>query len=300
MDEMAMTLEQLYSEREIWFTVIEWIGIFFIGIALVELCWDIITKTGRKTSETFANLMVAAGNEFTGLFINAVILGITYYFVQPFALFSFEMSPTHWAAAILLADFLYYWMHRAEHEIRVLWAYHVVHHSSTEFDLTTGYRLSWIEGLIEWVFLVPMLLLGFDAITTFAAISVVVVYQTWIHTQKIGTLGKLEGIISTPSAHRVHHGSNDKYLDKNYGGILMIWDRIFGTYQPEEETVAFGITTPIKSINPFVINFHEYAAIIRDCISAQNGAQRIKYIFAHPGWKPTKPKKSAVISEQEK
>ena len=177
-------------------------------------------------------------------------------------------------------------MHRFEHEVRLFWAYHVVHHSSTEFDLTTGYRLSPIESLFEWIFLLPMLVLGFDPVATLVSLAIVAEYQTWIHTQKIGKLGFLDKIVNTPANHRVHHGTNPKYIDKNYGGILMIWDHIFGTYQAEEEKVVFGITTPVNSINPFVVTFHEFIAIAKDSWKAKSWANKLRYIFAAPGWAP--------------
>lgn len=287
--EMIIALETAYAERQVWFEWMELIAVAFIGLAILELGWDLVSKTGRKVGETFANIGVAVGYEITGLVTNAVVIGITYFLIQPYALFQIEMTPLTWVAAFLLADFLYYWMHRFEHEVRILWAHHVAHHSSPEFDLTTAFRLSWMENLVEWIFLVPMLLIGFDAVTTFVAIAANATYQTWLHTQKIGKLGFLESIINTPSAHRVHHGSNSQYLDKNYGGILMIWDRMFGTYEPEEEKVVYGITEPIKSINPFVINFHEYGAILKDCFRAGNWRDRRQYLFGHPGWKPEAP-----------
>ena len=160
--------------------------------------------------------------------------------------------------ALIAADITYYWMHRLEHEVRTLWAYHSVHHSSAELNLTTGLRLTWIKGVIEWLFFVPMILIGFSAIQTPITLSIVVLYQTWIHTEKIGKLGWADQIFNTPSVHRVHHGSNKEYHDKNYGGILMLWNRILGTYKMETEKVIYGITTPVGSCNPVVINFHEF------------------------------------------
>ncbi len=279
-------INELLVRYDAWFEVTEWIGLAFIGLAAIELMWDAATRTGRKFSETLANGMVAVGYEVSGYLVSAAAVLITYYFVQPFALFEIEMTPWTWVLAILVADFCYYWMHRVEHEVRFFWAYHVTHHSSPEFDLTTAYRLSWVEGLFEWIFVIPMLLLGFDAVATVISLIVVATYQTWIHTQKIGKLGILDKVINTPSAHRVHHGSNPKYLDKNYGGILLVWDHLFGSYQAEEEQVKFGITNPVESINPFVINFHEYAAIARDMWRAKNWGNRWKYLFGRPGWVP--------------
>lgn len=281
--EMINTLLERYDGI---LTALEATGLFFAGLTILELVWDWIAKTGRQFSETLANAMILVFYSLTDTLIGGIFLVVAYIVLQPFALFQFEMSPLMWGAAILLTDFLYYWMHRLEHEIRFLWAYHVVHHSSPEFDLTTGYRLSPVEGLFEWVFLLPMLILGFDPIATLLSLAIVAEYQTWIHTQKIGKLGILDKIVNTPSVHRVHHGSNAQYLDKNYGGILMVWDHLFGTYQAEEEEVVFGITEPVNSINPFVIAFHEFIAIWKDCWRADTWADRWKYMFAHPGWKP--------------
>lgn len=290
------TLTALLNQYDSWFEILEVIGVGFIALAVIEAIWDLAAGTGRRFSETLANGMVAVGYELTGYLVGAAALIATHYFIAPFALFEFEMTPLLWVAAVLLADFLYYWMHRVEHEVRFFWAYHVTHHSSPEYDLTTAYRLSWVEGLFEWIFLVPMLLLGFDAVTTLIAIVIVATYQTWIHTQKIGKLGILDRIINTPSAHRVHHGSNEKYLDKNYGGILLLWDHLFGSYQAEEEKVRFGIVKPIESINPFVINFHEYAAIARDVWRAQTWREAWDAVFAHPGWEP--PQRTALPGAQ--
>lgn len=285
-------VNELLARYDNWFVAIEWIGLLFIGLAAIELLWDAFKRTGRRFSETLANGMVAIGYQISGYFVGAVAVLIAYYCIAPFALFEIEMTPWTWALAILVADFLYYWMHRVEHEVRFFWAYHVTHHSSPEFDLTTAYRLSWVEGLIEWIFLIPMLLLGFDAVATFIALIVTATYQTWIHTQKIGKLGVLDKIVNTPSSHRVHHGSNPLYLDKNYGGILLVWDHMFGTYQAEEEPVKFGITNPVESINPFVINFHEYFAIAKDIWHAKSWNDRRKFLFGHPGWTPN------VVSQQ--
>ena len=269
------------------FAVIETVSVFFLILTFTELAWDKLTNLGRQFSETLANGMVAVLYSITDLLFGGLFLVLAYFIIAPYSLFSFDMTAGMWVLAVLIADFTYYWMHRLEHEIRILWAYHVVHHSSPEFDLTTSYRLSPMEGLFEWVFLIPMLLIGFDPIASIIALVIVAQYQTWVHTQKIGKLGFLDKLVNTPSVHRVHHGTNPLYIDKNYGGILKIWDHLFGTYQTEEEEVQFGITEPVNSINPFVITFHEFIAIFRDCLKAKNWTDRARYIFAPPGWTPS-------------
>ena len=174
--------------------------------------------------------------------------------------------------AIAIADFIYHWEHRTEHQIRFFWVYHNVHHSSMDYNYTVASRLSWVETFFLWIFYIPMALIGFDPWLIIIAVQINAAYQTWIHTQKIDRLGILEKIVNTPSLHRVHHASNSNYIDKNFGGILMIWDRLFGTYQPEEETTVYGLTENINTNNPIKINAIEY--------------QRIgKYIAESKSWK---------------
>ncbi|WP_020399641.1 sterol desaturase family protein [Kordiimonas gwangyangensis] len=283
MDPLMAKLDMLATHYAPWITFLEWATLVFVPLAIFEFGWDMMRATGRRVGETVANILVAVGYELSSLMTFGLVLFLTQGLIAPFALFEISMTPMMWVVAILLADFTYYWMHRAEHEVRLFWAYHVTHHSSPEYNLTTAFRLSWLEGVFEWLFFVPMLLVGFDALATFIALAVVASYQTWIHTQAIGKLGWFEGVINTPSAHRVHHGSNPKYLDKNYGGILLVWDRLFGTYEVEEEPVTFGITEPVESINPFVLNFHEFIAIGRDLVQARSLSEMARCLFAPPG-----------------
>ncbi len=191
-----------------------------------------------------------------------------------------------WVLGILAADFTYYWMHRLEHEHRILWASHSVHHSSEDYNLTVSFRLSIVEGLFEWMFLIPMILIGFNPFQTMVSLIFVVQFQTWIHTEKIQKLGWLDEIFNTPSVHRVHHGSNPKYLDKNYGGLLMVWDKLFGTYQREEEKVIYGLTKNIKTNNPITINFIEYKNIWQDVKQCRTLKDKLKIIFGNLIWKP--------------
>jgi len=268
--------------------VLEVVGLVFLVAVLAESAWDIVTRR-RGKGETFANFAIALGNQLLDrtVFGNVFVIGL--FVAEAFVPWRLPVTGWSFLLALLAADFTYYWMHRWEHEIRILWAYHSVHHSSPEFNLSTSLRLGWVEGLIEWIFFVPMILLGFGAAQTIVALLVVVVYQTWIHTERVGKLGPLDRIFNTPSVHRVHHGSNPKYIDKNYGGILIVWDRLFGTYQAEEEPVKFGITTPVGSINPVVINFQEVGRIIRDVARSGRLSHALGYVFGRPGWQPAGP-----------
>lgn len=270
------------------FAVLEVIGLVFLLAIVSEAAWDIF-KGRRKKGETFANFAIAVGNHLLDRTAYGLVFILGLFVVEHFVTWRLPMTWQTWIAALVAADMTYYWMHRFEHEIRILWAYHSVHHSSPEYNLSTSMRLAWVEGMIEWIFFVPMILMGFDVVQTIIALSIVIMYQTWIHTERVGKLGWADKIFNTPSVHRVHHGSDAKHLDKNYGGILIIWDRLFGTYQAEEEPVTFGVTTPIGSVNPITINFHEFVQIFQDAFGAKTIGNAIGYIFGRPGWRPGAP-----------
>ncbi len=266
------------------FDVLGIISIGFFVLIIMETVWDILTGRRGRMRETIANAAIAAGN----FLLDRTVFGLSFVvglsIASSFAFFAIPLTWWSWVLAVIAADFTYYWMHRIEHEVRILWAYHSVHHSSPEFNLSTSLRLSWVEGLFEWIFFVPMILLGFDPVQTIAALLIVVIYQTWPHTQKIGKLGWADRVFNTPSVHRVHHGSNGNFLDKNYGGILIIWDRVFGTYQAEDAQVIYGVINPVRSSNPIVINFHEYWQILKDIRQASALRDVLGYLFGKPGW----------------
>ena len=246
------------------FEVLGLISVAFFILIVLEAIWDFFSGNRNRLGETLANFAIAVGNQLLERTLFGLVFILGLFVIEGFAAFSMPFTWWSWVLAILVADFSYYWMHRIEHEVRFFWAYHSVHHSSPEFNLSTGLRLAWIEGLIEWIFFVPMILVGFEVTQTIIALVIVVVYQTWIHTEKIDKLGWADKFFNTPSLHRVHHGSNKQYIDKNYGGILIIWDRLFGTYQAEEEKVVYGITKSVGSINPVKINLFEYLRIFKD------------------------------------
>jgi sterol desaturase/sphingolipid hydroxylase (fatty acid hydroxylase superfamily) len=186
--------------------------------------------------------------------------------------------------AMVLWDFLYYWEHRFMHVIRVFWAHHVSHHSSERYNLSTALRQPWSSFLMQWVF-VPMPLLGFPAAKVRRAAQLNLLYQYWIHTEVVDRLpAKAEAILNTPSHHRVHHGANRQYLDKNYGGILIVWDKLFGTFEPEVRRVKYGLTKNISTFNPVRIAYHEFASLARDVARARSWRERVRYIFGRPGW----------------
>ena len=206
----------------------------------------------------------------------------------------YELSPLRmpadewWTYALLFFadDFAYYWFHRIHHEVRVFWASHVVHHSSQHYNLSTALRQTWtpMTSLPFWAVLA---LLGFQPWMILTQQAISLIYQFWIHTERIGRLpAPVELVFNTPSHHRVHHGSNELYLDRNYGGILIVWDRMFGTFQGETERVRYGLTQNLRTFRPTRVAFHEFAAIARDVRRAANWRHRLGYVFRSPGWSP--------------
>jgi sterol desaturase/sphingolipid hydroxylase (fatty acid hydroxylase superfamily) len=187
-----------------------------------------------------------------------------------------------WALAIVLWDFVYYWHHRFEHVVRVLWAAHVNHHSSRAFNFSTALRQPWTPWL-GLVMFPPLALLGIRPDQILIAEGINLIFQFWVHTEAVDRLpAPIEWLFNTPSHHRVHHGKNPEYIDKNYGGILIVWDRLFGTFEPEKARVEYGLTKQLASYHPIVIAFHEYVAIARDVASARSLREALGLIFGHP------------------
>jgi len=191
-----------------------------------------------------------------------------------------------WATVFVLADFAYYWMHRASHRVHLLWAGHVVHHSSEEYNLTVALRQSALHGLMSWVFYVPLALLGIPWLMFAVCHGLNLIYQFWIHTREIGRLGPLEWFMNTPSHHRVHHGVNPGYQDRNYAGVFIVWDRMFGTFTPEAEEPVYGITRPLSSWNPLWANVHVFAEIFRVARRTRRWRDKLRTLFGPPSWRP--------------
>lgn len=278
-------------------TFIAYFFIFNISLIFIETLIDLVTSKKRRWKDTGANFLIFIINQLlekTVVGSVGVICLMPFHWLTPF---SIPMNLLTWVLAFFAADLTYYWMHRIEHEKRFLWALHSVHHSSKDYNLSVSFRLSIIEGLIEWIFLIPMILIGFSPFQAIVGLILVAQFQTWIHTERIGKLGWLDKIFNTPSVHRVHHGSNKKYLDKNYGGFLIIWDRIFGTYQKEEEKVIYGLTKDINTNNPLLINFIEFKSILKDLKKCKSWKDRFKIIFGNLSWRPDyfKEKSSRII-----
>lgn len=207
---------------------------------------------------------------------------------SPFAGGGIELlALASWAIVFVLDDLAYYWMHRFSHTSHLLWAGHVVHHSSEEFNLTVALRQSSLHGFMSWVFYLPLALLGVPVMMWVVCHALNLVYQFWIHTRTIDKLGVLEAVMNTPSHHRVHHGINPEYQDKNYAGTFIVWDRLFGTFEPERAEPVYGLTKPLASWNPLWANVHAFRDIWKNLRAARTSRGRWKAVFGHPGWRPT-------------
>lgn len=260
------------------------------GFVILLVAEVIVTAIQQKdyyeVKDTAGSLSMGIGNVIIG-FVGKAIVFAAYSLVYQFRLFTVDM--TQWWAWVLLFfadDFSYYWFHRISHGSRYFWASHVVHHSSMKYNLGTALRQTWTGNITgSFIFWIWLPLLGFSpvAIMTMQAISLL--YQFWIHTEHINKFpAPIEFIFNTPSHHRVHHGSDLDYLDKNHAGILIIWDRMFGTFESEQKRPTYGLTTNINSHNPVRIAFHEWVAIGRDVRRAKSVRSVLGYIFGPPGW----------------
>lgn len=213
-----------------------------------------------------------------GLFISVIYSG-AYYFAP------FKFPPDAWWSWVVLFfvdDLAYYWFHRVSHESRLFWNFHVVHHSSEEYNLSVAVRQSWFSGLLHWIFYAPVMLVGFAPWMFVIMHGFNLIYQFWIHTKLIRRLGPLEMILNTPSHHRVHHGVNDEYLDRNYAGVLIIWDRMFGSFVTETEEPRYGIIKPVNSFNSLWINTHAWVEMFAAIRERKTLAGKFRCVFGSP------------------
>ncbi|MBK8499553.1 MAG: sterol desaturase family protein [Flavobacteriales bacterium] len=262
------------------------IPLFFLLIGL-ELAWS--AWRGRRVyrfNDFVANLGCGIGSQVVGAFTKTVIFAVYLWVYDNARLFTLPNTSLTWLLAFLLIDLLYYWFHRLSHEVNFLWAAHIVHHQSEEYNLSVALRQSWWQGLFSFWFYVPVGVLGVHPLTILTVGAFVTLYQFWIHTKAVGKLGPFEWLFNTPSHHRVHHGSDPKYIDRNHAGTLIIWDKLFGTFQQEEEEPVYGITTPLRTWDPLRANFHywvELGALARQCAS---WSDKLRVFLKPPGWRP--------------
>jgi sterol desaturase/sphingolipid hydroxylase (fatty acid hydroxylase superfamily) len=244
-------------------------------------------KTLYQGKDTAISLLCTSLNFINDLVFRAVTLAILHWFcIHGLQLFTAK-GFLYWTVLFFMQDFAYYLLHCADHYCRFFWASHVTHHSSEKFNLAVAIRSSVFQPYYRFLYFIPLALLGFEALDIVFMYAATQVYGFWVHTETIGKLPNwFEFVFVTPSHHRVHHASNPEYLDANMGMVLIIWDRIFGTFRPELKSVKpiFGLTKNIRSHNPLLVVFHEWAAIVRDVRKSKSIRNKLRYVFAPPGW----------------
>ena len=258
---------------------------FFVLMVAESLLTARRRVRGYEAKDTATSLAMGVGNVLIDLGMKSVHFFILVA-VGSFAVFDFGGSWWEWLLLLVGVDFCYYWFHRLSHEVRILWAAHVNHHSSRRYNLSTALRQSWTTPFTSLLFYWPLALIGFDPLRILAASAINTLYQFWIHTEIIGRCGPLEWGFNTPSHHRVHHGRNVEYLDRNYAGILIVWDKLFGTFEPERDAVDYGLTKNIDTYNPFKVAFHEWQAMLRDARAASSWRDAASFLLQPPGWSP--------------
>jgi sterol desaturase/sphingolipid hydroxylase (fatty acid hydroxylase superfamily) len=280
-----------------------WIAapIFLLLVSLEIFCFHRNRLTGYSWRESLTTIGIGLGHKVSGLFCFSFI-ALAMSWIWDHRLFDITLNHIGWIALLFIAvEFNYYWYHRFSHTIRWMWASHCVHHSPIEFNILASFRLSWTSTISgDFLLFLPLVWLGFQPAAIGSMLAFNLLYQSWVHTELIPKLGPLDQILNTPSNHRVHHASNEIYLDKNYGGVLMIFDKLFGTYATEEENSRcyYGLVTPVESVNPIWIAFHEWISMATDLTRSRNFLEAVNYLFGHPGWRPEN--KGEEISTQAK
>jgi sterol desaturase/sphingolipid hydroxylase (fatty acid hydroxylase superfamily) len=270
---------------------------FFLLALLAELAIDRWRGTGYyRSNDAINSLSAGILSETTGYFTKILQYTIWGLVLSNFAIFDIQRSwfdasasgIALWILAGVLWDFCYYWNHRLGHEISVLWAAHSVHHQSEEYNLSTALRQTSSSFIFSWIFYVPLFLIGFPADVLITVAAVNLIYQFWVHTQQIHRLGVLDRIFVTPSNHRVHHAQNEAYIDKNYGGIFILWDRLFGTFAEEsdDEPVVFGVRKALANWNPIWANFQVYDYLLFDAKNTERWQDKLSIWFRRTGWRP--------------
>jgi len=272
--------------------------VFFVLLEVVLNAWRRIPS--YETKDALSSIAMGLGNVGVGILSKGLIFGV-YLFIYQFRFFEIGFTWWSWVLLFFADDFTYYWYHRSAHTIRYFWASHVVHHSSKNYNLATALRQTWTGGITgSFAFYLWLPLLGFHPLALVFMQSISLLYQFWIHTELIKRLPSwFEFIFNTPSHHRVHHSSDTKYLDANHAGVLIIWDRMFGTFIPEEEHPNYGLTANIETYNPLRIATHEWLQIFKDI--RKHPRYFRQYLFGPPGWSHDGSRKtSAQLRAEEK
>ena len=246
-------------------------------------------RAGYRLHDMLTSVGLGMLSQLVGLFTRLLNIGLYTLVFEHLAWFEWRVgSPWTWVGALLLYDLCYYWLHRAGHRVGLLWAAHAVHHQSEDYNLSTALRQTGSGWIASWLFYLPMAVLGVPPLV-FATVALVdLLYQFWVHTEQIGSLGWFDRWFCSPANHRVNHAVNDRYVDKNYGGILILWDRLFGSFEAEDkaEPPVYGTRTPLRSFNPLWANLVVYADLARDAWRTRRWPDKLKVWWAPPGWRP--------------
>lgn len=283
--------------------VVAWAVPAFTLLVLIEMAaWRLTGRGNYETRDSAASLVMGFGSRIAPLLGGGALVFAVFTAAYEYRLF--DIPNTWWAVALcfVLDDLRYYWFHRISHERRWFWASHVIHHSSQHYNLTTALRQTWTGDIFgALLFKTPLVLIGFHPLMIAFVSGLNLLYQFWIHTELIGRLGPFEWVFNTPSHHRVHHATNPRYLDSNYAGTLIVWDRMFGTFTPEssDEKCRYGIVKNLGTFNPLVIAFHEWIGIAKDILKARSLGEVLGYTFGPPGWSPDSSRlTTAMIKER--
>ncbi|MFZ0869252.1 MAG: sterol desaturase family protein [Rhodanobacter sp.] len=280
--------------------------VFFALIALELLVAKLRGKRAYASNDAINSIGLGVISQIVGVFSKLLTFGIYAWCVQRLALISLpEDNLAVWVGALLLYDFCYYWLHRCGHRVNILWAAHVVHHQSEHYNLSTALRQTGSGVLLAWLFYLPLALLGVP-LKVFVIVALIdLLYQFWVHTEQIGRLGWFDRVFCSPSNHRAHHAVNDRYLDRNYGGILIVWDRLFGSFVEEDDTdpPVYGTRSPLRSWNPLWANAEVYWSTAVDAWHARRWRDKLLLWLKPPGWRPADvaeryPKADFVMSSE--
>lgn len=241
---------------------------------------------------TIHNIILSSLNASLDFLMRGISLLILNYFYQC-RFFEIHFSFLYWLTLVIAQDFMFYWLHRVDHYCRFFWAIHATHHNSEEFNLTVGFRSSVFQPLYRFIYYIPLALMGFNGMDIVLVYSATQIFGILVHTQTVGKLAWLEYIFVTPSHHRVHHGKNIPYLDKNMGMLLIIWDKLFGTFEEEKEKVQYGLTKPLEKDDIFTLIFHEWMEMFKDVKKAPTFKDKLMHLFGSPGWSHDDSKKTS-------
>ncbi|CAL2086624.1 C-5 sterol desaturase [Tenacibaculum sp. 190524A05c] len=262
------------------------IPVFVITVIVEAILTVKVKLEDYEFKDASTSIIMGLGNVAIGLFTKGLILGLFLWLYQ-YRVFTIPFTWWSWIILLFAEDFVYYWNHRIAHESRLFWASHVVHHSSQKYNLSTALRQTWTGSFYTFIFWLPLVVLGFHPIMILTQMSISLLYQYWIHTELIDKLPKwFEAIFNTPSHHRVHHATNPQYLDRNHAGIFIIWDKLFGTFEPEVEKPVYGLVKNIETHNPIKVAFIEWYNMLKDVFNSNTSiGKRLQYLLKPPGWK---------------